>query len=740
MGDENKLVLCMILGNESKIIQRCLEQIYKLKDATGKRFLDGASFCCNGKDDTPDKIKEFFDKEAPEFPYQIRHHKWRSFSTNRSLSFPEAKVFVQGKGWNEAKTWCVLIDADMLFQINANFRKDTLKDKVYLLEQKHPIGEGLYGLGYQNVRLIRMDLEWVCKAITHEYWTAKDEGIRVIHGDMWIHDQDDGGNKADKYERDIALLERALRVETDPGVRQRYMFYLGQSYRCVKNFVLSNKFYRQRINTAGWVEEMYISMLTIGQNYLCMLNESKDEEERNQLEGNAVNWLLKAYEFIPGRNEALLNLVSHYNQYHQFDRAALFVSRALQNKKDPQYILFSDESSYTWKPLMEGMQAGFYSKVPSCKEMGRECTQKMLISRECPSNVRGVARANLKHYVKKFSEFANPTRVNIGEKFPSFKKDTTGRTYVPLNPSIKRRFITKKAGKKEAAGYSMIIRTVNYRQKGANNYNIADPDGKVRTTNYIMEVDDDIRITSTPREILYSTSETCKSHVIGLEDCRFIDTMGTHEKLLTSITCTSLEVIDGLPQICRVDLRQVGKGMEIQKLTHLKAPNEKGELRVEKNWLPFFDKKRGDLNFIYWYEPLTVIHLDDDGKLASKKEVKTKWYLGDQRGSAPPIEWVWHTNQGMMTGYLMLVHEVEPIIKEGRVERNYFSRFLFMDDNYEVRSISDAFIFEHLGVEFSSGMCLSHDGQHVIIGIGIEDSQAIIYKVKSMEINRMLVG
>ena len=60
--------------------------------------------------------------------------------------------------------------------------------------------------------------------MTHEYVDVPG-GVEQLHG-VWYKDHASGSNRVDKFERDIALLTKAL--ETEPG-NHRYWFYLAQS-------------------------------------------------------------------------------------------------------------------------------------------------------------------------------------------------------------------------------------------------------------------------------------------------------------------------------------------------------------------------------------------------------------------------------------------------------------------------------------------------------------------------------
>lgn len=103
-------------------------------------------------------------------------------------------------------------------------------------------------IAYFNTRLIRASLPWKCVGVTHEYWgcpAAKTDGQLKT---LVIDDREDGGSKSDKFERDIRLLNQGIKDEPDNA---RYMFYLAQSHRCLRQYDDAIKWYKDRIAKEG---------------------------------------------------------------------------------------------------------------------------------------------------------------------------------------------------------------------------------------------------------------------------------------------------------------------------------------------------------------------------------------------------------------------------------------------------------------------------------------------------------
>ena len=114
----------------------------------------------------------------------------------------------------------------MILKISPEFKKSQLTKDSYSLVQKSG------NLSYSNIRFIKASLPWECIGATHEYWSCREKPTKEHLSTIWIDDQDDGGCKSDKFERDVLLLKKGLEEEPDNA---RYMFYLAQSYWRLNN-------------------------------------------------------------------------------------------------------------------------------------------------------------------------------------------------------------------------------------------------------------------------------------------------------------------------------------------------------------------------------------------------------------------------------------------------------------------------------------------------------------------------
>lgn len=282
-----------MIKNEERILKRCLEAVENIVDA----------FCIHDTGSTDRSVeiaKEFLETRKG----CVTTSAWKNFGHNRSISFKEAQSYVKNTlKWNPAETYGLLLDADMVF-VPGSLKEQTLTEVGYTIIQKNGT------LEYSNTRLVRFDYNWVCRCVTHEYWDGPTTSLSktICH----IDDRNDGGCKADKFERDARLLEQGLKKEP---ANVRYMFYLAQTYHCLGRNKEAIDWYKKRIRAGGWAEEVWYSYYMIGTCHHLLGNIPKFEE-----------WMLRAHEFRPSRAEPIYKLAKyfreaaqHYKAYHYAD-------------------------------------------------------------------------------------------------------------------------------------------------------------------------------------------------------------------------------------------------------------------------------------------------------------------------------------------------------------------------------------------------------------------------------------
>lgn len=367
MSGGKKICLCMIVKNESKIIERCLQSCLPV--------LDYISICDTGStDNTVEIINNFCRRNR--IPGKVHNHAWKNFGHNRTLSYQTAKETFPDTDY------CLLIDADMCLKVLPDFDKNKLNAGNYLVAQ---LGGTLY---YFNTRLISTKYNWKCVGVTHEYWSAEDSScVSEQLLSLEMPDLGDGGAKADKFERDIRLLTQGLIDEPD---NSRYMFYLAQSYHDIGEFKKAIKAYRRRIKVGGWYEEVYYSYYRIAK---CK-------------EGLKKNWseiehaYLDAHKFLPSRMEPLYEIGKYYQENEKYKEAYKWLKEACKIPFPQNQILFIFKDVYEFR-VWDSLSVSAYH-IGEYKESIAACI-KALKSSYCGGHSERI-KNNMRFAINKLKE------------------------------------------------------------------------------------------------------------------------------------------------------------------------------------------------------------------------------------------------------------------------------------------------------------------------------------------------
>lgn len=679
---EIKLCLTMIVKNESKIIERCLDSV--------KDIVDCVSICDTGSsDDTVEIIERYL--STHKIPGKVHHHEWKNFGHNRTLSAKAAQDTLKEFGFSLPHTYLLLLDADMVFVITPEFQKNRLTKDHYLLVQKS------FWNTYYNTRLMRASLPWECLGVTHEYWSCKVSRSTEKLKTLWIDDRGDGGCKADKFQRDVDLLTKGL--EEEPG-NARYKFYLAQSYKCLKQYEEAIKWYKERIAQGGWKEEVWYSKFMIGDIYQTMGDWEK-----------ALIWYLDAYQHNPERAEPLERIALNYRTQNQNALAYLFAAQGAKIPYPADQILFIADPVYDYRFDEELSISAFYTPF---KEEGFAALERLLTNKRAPASAKYLAERNLHFYIENLK---NVRFQSLPITPPSVREGSKIRCN-PTNPSIL----------KTDEGYLVICRCVNYTQKGAKDYRMIDPEAKnnfvVKTRNYLLQYDKKFHLLS-QKEIIDELSPPMRhspfTAIEGLEDCRIFE----HDQAIWA-TCTVQDMNPyHVPQIGLYRLDKTNADPQRSAVQHFVPLQGPVEGRCEKNWLPFV--KDGDIHVIYSYDPFIIYKIDPlTGGFEQVVNRDEKLDFSRFRGSAGPIPFD--------DGYLAVVHHVG--YDNGRY---YYHRFLYLDKDFAITRISRPFTYRSAAIEFCCGMTVDHSGSQLIMSLGVEDREAMLAFIDLEKVRSLLL-
>jgi glycosyltransferase involved in cell wall biosynthesis len=304
VAKNKKIGLCMIVKNESKIIERCLDSV--------KPIIDYVSIVDTGStDDTIKIINSWLVKN--DISGQVVSEIWKNFAYNRSFALVKLRE-------QKDIDYALMIDADEILKydegIDFNKTKQSLTCDLYNINCK------LGNIEYARTSITKNDMPYYYKGVVHEFLECS-ETIKTrdtIKGVCNIPLQDSARNQnIEKYQHDTALLEEALKSEKDPFLISRYTFYLAQSYRDSLEKEKSIYWYNERAKQGFWNQEIYISLYQV----------AKIKEELEYPEDDIVQSYLRAHEICPERIEALHGAISFCRKHNRNHQAFMLATYAM---------------------------------------------------------------------------------------------------------------------------------------------------------------------------------------------------------------------------------------------------------------------------------------------------------------------------------------------------------------------------------------------------------------------------
>ena len=310
------ICLNMIVRNEAHIVHELLDSVAP--------FITSWVIVDTGSDDgTQDAIRQH--TAALGIPGELHERPWRNFGHNRS----EAIALAAGHG-----DYIWVMDADDLLIGAPDFTK--LDADCYQLR---------YGgdVVYWRRQLFRDGLPWHYVGVVHEYADCAEPYVDLrLDGEYHIESRRLGGRNLDpqKYLRDAELLLAEVQRNPDDP---RSVFYLAQSYHDYGDFASARIWYQRRTEMAGYNEEIYYSLLRLGDT-MSRLDEPWPDVQ---------NTYLRAWEFRPTRAEALYAIARRYRTDQRYQLGYLFAERAAQIPLPEKDALFVGAEVYAWRALDE---------------------------------------------------------------------------------------------------------------------------------------------------------------------------------------------------------------------------------------------------------------------------------------------------------------------------------------------------------------------------------------------------
>jgi len=566
----NKLIFLTMIKNESSVILRCLKAAEKICDAI--------CVCDTGSTDTTvEIITEYFKNIS--IPGKLYTHTWKNFGHNRSESFLAAVDFCKELGWNPDTSYAILLDADMELYIGPQFNKDILSTPGYSIIQKSP------GLEYYNTRIVKLGFPWKCTGVTHEYWDGYYTNS-LSPEFAYINDIGDGGCKADKFERDVRLLEEGL--SNDPK-NERYMFYLAQSYKDSGFIDKAIELYTKRVDAGGWFEEVWYSMYTIMKLYAEKKNEPMMEM-----------WGQRAYEYRKERIENILYLVRYFRDKLQHHKAWHYWCMGNGTPK-PSDVLFLEPEAYTYAFDKERVILHDYV-FPYKKNESLQYAIKYF-------NIHNDdwAYLQIKWFVQK-----------LPLKMKTYEFQQIG-DFIPTSTSFC----------KVNGMYHVNVRYVNYRIQPDGSYmmvenGVMNRTNVVRTENYECRMDSNFNILSPLQKMCINDAPRHDTYIKGLEDVRLV-----YRDSKVQYIATTLEYsYNG-----KIRQHTGTYNLATHQFENNRSLRPPFETDCEKNWIPYKETK-----IIYKWHPFQIGSLNDSDTLCIESNQDTPFFFQHMRGSSCFVE------------------------------------------------------------------------------------------------------
>lgn len=217
---------------------------------------------------------------------------------------------------------------------------------------------------FKHSRLFKTTGNGKFMGAVHEYVTGVCSPVHVPEHFYITYSPAAQGQKKShrRWYRDLSILLEEYDTNKDP----RTIFYLAQTYDCLGDVQNAIKFYKERVEAAGFEEERFIAAYRIG-----ILYEKTDWNA-------ASEYYLLAYEKRNTRIESLVKMAQHYpNPYIKY----MYAKQACRVPYPIQDLLFVEQEMYTYHRWDQLAISAYY--VQEYQEM-LDALRKALMIKQLP--------------------------------------------------------------------------------------------------------------------------------------------------------------------------------------------------------------------------------------------------------------------------------------------------------------------------------------------------------------------
>ena len=235
-------------------------------------------------------------------------------------------------------------------------------------------------------------------------------------------------------------------------------------------------------------------------------------------------------------------------------------------------------------------------------------------------------------------------------------------------------------------------------------------DQTLTTTNFYIELDDNLNIIRTSKVDTSKLDITPVWEFVGLEDARIVNWNNTY--YLCGVRRDTKTNGEGRIELSKILITE-NSVKEINRY-RIEPPGEYSY--CEKNWMPINNLP---FHFVKWTNPTEVIKVDLENLISEQVFLSDKIspLQRDIRGGSNVIT--------LGEYNLALTHEVNLFKSElGKKDAQYYHRFIVWDKDFNIIKISKEFKFLTGMIEFACGLAIKEN--KIFITFGFQDNSAYI--------------
>jgi tetratricopeptide (TPR) repeat protein len=602
---------------------------------------------------------------------KIAKHSWQDFSTARNFSLDVAKRM--------GAKWAIIVDSDERIQFGTiDLRAELAQAQEDVLLIESDSGH------YPKEKILRLASDVRYVGPTHEVPIGGTR--RTLAGATFYELPKSQEQCRHKFARDVKLLAAYVQKHPDDP---RWWYYLGSSYEGIGNRAKAALCFgecatRRRFgDEAAWAAYKQAEQFSMLKRYEECIQAAARGMGANSTFAECA-WIAAFAAWELGRATQAVAWARIAEAVGEYKGCG--TDRGWSFRHPPAlYELPYDVLRFALpdEPGRRQADADFHmAKLTRIGAVGEVDLELLSIDSKAGKSRRDEARSMLRPpTLENLCRNVRAAPIELGFDLPS--------GWHPMNPSICRG---------PDGEIRCVVRTVNYTITGRN-YEIHDPDGIVRTENYLGELVGNKFVNPRLMRDL-DTSPRQPSQIVGYEDIRLVSIGG--------VLAGSATVCDRDPArrlIARLELTPEGDVASATVMT--------SQQQHEKNWMPI--ELDGKIAWIYSIAPTVVV----PGPVRS-----CPFALEHLRGGAA-------IRLEDRSGYLCVVHETI----ETDERRIYLHRFVELSEDFHVVAVSASWTFSHYGIEFCPG--LLKDGDDLILTYGLDDQEVWVMRVPIAEVEEM---